>query len=80
MKTNSFILYFVATLLILGVVDARRHYNRGAIESSPRASIESQDNTTNAVIGTSRGPLVQASSGAKMCLFKDANNSFCWVT
>lgn len=80
MKTNYFIIVLLATLLV-GIADARRHYNQGAIEAAPRDYIESQDNTTNAVVGTSRSPLVYASDSALMCLFKDVksnNNSFCW--
>lgn len=57
MKTNYFIVVLMATLFI-GIADARRHYNHGAIESSPRPFLESQDNSTNAIIGTSRSPLV----------------------
>jgi hypothetical protein len=57
MKTNYFIVVLMATLFI-GIADARRHYNRGAIDSAPRPFLESQDNSTNAIIGTSRSPLV----------------------
>ena len=79
MKSRVLFVFVIATLLsFMGVAQARRHYNSGALESAPRAAIESQDNTTNLVVGTSRGPLVQASDTALMCLFKDANNSFCW--
>jgi len=66
----------LATVLAMTGSDCKRHLDD--TEFGRRIPIASNDNTLTALVGTPYSPLVQGTDCTPMCLFKDAQNSFCW--